>query len=112
MAQLDPSLATAEKPKMKRVPMTAAKAVETAGKLFSSGKAQQAHDVAKQILQHHPKSADAYNILGVSLNALGKSKEAVAMLHKAIGLAPRNASFQANLGEIERQRGRIVEARQ
>ncbi|MDT9598339.1 sulfotransferase [Sphingosinicella rhizophila] len=116
MANPDSAVATvpaaANAPKMKRIPMTPAKAVEAAGKLFSQGKFKEAHDVAKQIVQHNPKMADGYNVLGVSLNAIGNSKEGAAMLQKAISLAPRNASFYANLGEIERQRGRNVEARQ
>ena len=51
--------------------MPAAKAVETAGKLFSQRKYQEAADLARQVVKNHPNLADAYNVLGVSLNALG-----------------------------------------
>ena len=98
--------------KTKRVPMTAAKALETAGKLFSQGRFKQAEDLARQIMKNHPNNPDVYNILGVTLNAQGNVKEAVSLLHQAIKRAPNNPVFHANLGEIERQRGRIVEARQ
>jgi tetratricopeptide (TPR) repeat protein len=102
----------AAKPNTKQVAMTAAKAIETAGKMFSQGRFKDAENLARQIIKNHPNMPDGYNILGVSLNSQGNSKDAVAMLLKAIKLAPGNANFHANLGEIERQRGRAVEARQ
>lgn len=98
--------------KTKQVAITLSKAVAEAGRLFSAGHFQQAQNLARQILKHYPNQPDAYNILGVSLNALGQPKEAVAMLQKAIKTAPATAAFHANLGEVERQRKRPKEARQ
>lgn len=104
--------ASGPKEKMKQVPMTAAKAIETAGKLFSQGRYDHAANLAQQILKNHPHQPDALNILGVSLNAQGKSKEGLAMIREAIKRAPNQAIFYANLGEIERQQRHVTEARQ
>jgi tetratricopeptide (TPR) repeat protein len=104
--------AAGAKQKMKQVPMTAAKAIETAGKLFSQGRYGHAASLAQQILKNHPNQPDALNILGVSLNAQGKPKEGLAMIREAIKRAPNQAIFYANLGEIERQQRHATEARQ
>ena len=93
------------------VEMTPAKAVELAGQFFTQGRYQDANRVCRQIISQTPNQADAYNILGATLNALGERKEAVAMLKKAIKITPNAASYHANLGEIERQRGNLAEAR-
>ncbi len=87
-----------------------AKAIAMAGKLFSEGKFRQAERVCRQIIDARPGQADAHNILGVALNALGNPKDAVASLKRACKLAPKAASFHANLGEVYRQRGDTVEA--
>jgi tetratricopeptide (TPR) repeat protein len=103
--------AAAAAPK-KQVAITLSQAIAEAGRLFSTGRFPAAESLARQILKNHPGQPDALNILGVSLNALGQQKEAVAALHQAIKAAPGNAAFYANLGEVERQRKRLVEARQ
>jgi Flp pilus assembly protein TadD len=54
--------------------------------------------------------ADAHNILGVTLSALGRVEEAVASLRNAISLAPGIASYHANLGEVLRKYGFADEA--
>ena len=93
-----------------RVNVTPAKAIEMAGKLFGDQKYRQAEKVCRQIIQSRPGYADAHNVLGVTLNALGEPKEAVASLKRAIKLAPKAASYHANLGEILRQKGSLPEA--
>ena len=99
------------KAKQGRVALSPAKAIELAGRLYTEGRYGQTESVCRQIIQQNPAHADAHNILGVALNAQGKTKEAVATLKRAIKLAPRASSFYANLGEIERQRGNLTEAR-
>lgn len=89
--------------------MSAAKAINLAGELYSRGRFKQAENVCRQIIEHTPSQSDAHNILGVSLNALGKPKEAIASLKRAIKLAPRIASYHSNLGEIQRQRGHLAD---
>jgi len=93
-----------------RVNVTPAKAIAMAGKLYSEGKYQQAQRVCQQIIDARPGNADAHNIVGVSLNALGQRKEAIASLRRAVKLAPNAASIHANLGEVLRQGGQQKEA--
>src|SRR4051794_41068761 len=67
-----------------RVNVTPAKAVEMAGQLYSRRQYAQAERVCRQIINSRPGNADAHNILGVSLAALGNGSEAVAELKRAI----------------------------
>src|SRR5215210_1364853 len=70
-----------------RVNVTPAKAIEMAGTLFRQGKFGQAEKVCRQIIESRPSNADAQNILGVTLNALGRGKEAIETLRRAVKLA-------------------------
>jgi tetratricopeptide (TPR) repeat protein len=93
-----------------RVSVSPARAVEMAGTLYSQGKYAQAEKVCRQLLAARPNNPDAHNILGVSLNALGRGEEGIEELRTAIALSPDSASIHANLGEVLRQRGRKDEA--
>jgi len=81
-----------------------------AGQLYSRRQYAQAERVCRQIIGARPGNADAHNILGVSLAALGNPKEAVAELKRAIKINAQAPSYHANLGEILRQNGRLEEA--
>jgi tetratricopeptide (TPR) repeat protein len=104
---LDQTIAKAQQG---RVNVTPAKAIAMAGKLFGDGKYRQAERVCRQIIEARPANADAHNIIGVCLNALGQPKEAIASLRRAVKLAPHAASIHANLGEVLRQSGDKKEA--
>jgi len=104
---LDSAIARAQQG---RVNVTPEKAIAMAGKLYGEGKYKQAEKVCRQIIDARPANADAQNILGVCLNALGQPKEAVAALRRAVKLAPNAASIHANLGEVLRQAGQQKEA--
>jgi len=93
-----------------RVNVTPAKAIEMAGKLYSRRQFAQAERVCRQIITARPANADAHNILGVSLAALGKMDEAVDALKRAIKVNGQAPSYHANLGEVLRQAGRLDEA--
>jgi tetratricopeptide (TPR) repeat protein len=93
-----------------RVNVTPAKAIEMAGQLYSRRQFAQAERVCRQIIAARPGNADAHNILGVSLAALGNSKEAIAELRRAVKINAQAPSYQANLGEILRQAGKLDEA--
>jgi tetratricopeptide (TPR) repeat protein len=93
-----------------RVNVTPAKAIEMAGQLYSRRQYAQAERVCRQIISARPGNPDAHNILGVTLAALGNSKEAVAELRRAIKINAQAPSYHANLGEILRQAGRLDEA--
>ena len=93
-----------------RVSVSPLRAVEMAGTLYSQGKYAQAEKVCRQIIAARPNHPDAHNILGVSLNALGRGEEGIEVLRKAVQLAPHAASIHANLGEVLRQSGKKEEA--
>ena len=93
-----------------RVNVSPGKAVEMAGQLYSRGQHVQAMRVCRQIISARPANADAHNILGVTLAALGNTEEAVTELKRAIKLNPQATSYHANLGEILRQAGKLDEA--
>jgi tetratricopeptide (TPR) repeat protein len=103
----DSAIARAQQGKVNVTPETA---VEMAAKLYGATKYEQAVKVCRQLLASRPGNADAYNILGVSLHALGRGDEAVEALKRATELAPEAPSIKSNLGEILRQQGRIEEA--
>ncbi|WP_216635586.1 tetratricopeptide repeat-containing sulfotransferase family protein [Croceicoccus bisphenolivorans] len=92
--------------------MKEGEAIAMAGELYSRGKYDQAAKVCRQIIGARPTVADAHNILGVSLNALGKSGEGIASIRQAIKLSPKVSSFHSNLGEIQRLAGELDAARQ
>ena len=93
-----------------RVNVTPAKAIEMAGQLYSRRNYAQAERVCRQIISARPGNADAHNILGVSLAALGNSKDAIAELKRAVKINAQAPSYHANLGEILRQSGKLDEA--
>lgn len=90
--------------------MTDAKAIALAGELYGRGCYRQAINVARQIVQQRGDNADAHNILGVSLNAIGETARGIAALQKAVKLAPRVSSYRANLGEVYRGAGDLAAA--
>jgi tetratricopeptide (TPR) repeat protein len=93
-----------------RVNVSPAKAIEMAGQLYSKRQYAQAERVCRQIIAARPGNADAHNILGVSLAALGNFNDAVVELKRAIKINAQAASYHANLGEILRQAGKLEEA--
>jgi tetratricopeptide (TPR) repeat protein len=104
---LDETIAKAQKG---RVNISPARAIEMAGQLYSRNQYNQAERVCRQIIAARPGNADAHNILGVSLAALGKSDEAIASLKRAIKINGAAPSYHANLGEVLRQGGKLDEA--
>jgi tetratricopeptide (TPR) repeat protein len=103
----DAAIAIAQKG---RVNVTPEKAVEMAGTLYGRGNFLHASRVARQIIESRPGNADAHNILGVSLLALGQNDEAIQEVERAIKINPHASSYHANLGEVLRQSGRHQEA--
>lgn len=107
LASIDEAIAKAQ---TGRVNLPPAKAVEMAGQLYLRGQYGQVERVCRQIIAARPANADAHNILGVALAALGKTDEALASLERAIKLNHQAPSYHSNLGEILRQAGRLDEA--
>ena len=90
--------------------MSVRTALDQAIKLYTSGKIQSAERLVSQILAKRPRLGEAHNLHAAILVALGKRAEAVKAMTKATRLAPTNAQYFSNLGEIERQRGKTHEA--
>lgn len=101
---------TIAKAQQGRVNITPAKAIEMAGQLYTRRQYAQAERVCRQIIESRPANSDAHNILGVSIAALGRMDEAIAVLQRAIKINDQAASYHANLGEILRQVGKLDEA--
>ncbi|HEX5238341.1 MAG TPA: tetratricopeptide repeat protein [Sphingomicrobium sp.] len=101
---------TIAKAQQGRVNISPAKAIEMAGQLYSRGQYDQAERVCRQIIEARPGNADAHNILGVTLAALGKRDEGLSVLRRAIKLSAQAPSFYANMGEILRQAGKTDDA--
>ncbi len=95
-----------------KVNLSADKAIEVAGALYMRGQVAQAERVCRQIIANRPASADAHNILGVSLAAQGRLEDAAASISRAVKLNPQAVSYHANLGEVLRQAGKREEAAQ
>ncbi len=93
-----------------RVNVTPEKAIEMAGKLYGRGNFVQAERVCRQVIQARPANADAHNIRGVSLLALGRKDEAQEEVERAIKINPKAPSYHANLGEVLRQSGKLDQA--
>ena len=101
---------TIEKVQKGSLQMSPEKAIGLAGELFSRERYKQAERVCRQIIKHKPSTSDAHNILGVALNAQGRTDDGIASIKKAIKLTPDVASYYANLGEIQRMAGYLPAA--
>jgi tetratricopeptide (TPR) repeat protein len=106
-ANLDAAIAQAQRG---RVNVTPERAVQMAAKLYSEGNLAQAERVCRQVVEARPGNADAHNVLGATLQALGRGEEAIAELRIAVKLVPDAANLHANLGELLRQNGQPKEA--
>src|SRR5579863_9077128 len=80
---------------VRKVAVPVAKALEAAGQLYLNGRLMQAERVCRQIIERRPNLPDAYNLLGVILNARGDAKQAVNLIGRAIKLNPNVASYYA-----------------
>ncbi len=94
-----------------KVGVPPAQAIQIAARLFTQGRYPQAAEVCRQVLAKKPNLGDAFNLLGVSLNAMGQRKLAVENLRLAVKNDPKNSIFYANLGEVQRQHGELDHAR-
>ncbi|MCB1687862.1 MAG: sulfotransferase [Halioglobus sp.] len=70
-----------------------------AQKAVGEGQLREAHQHCLAILKLDQEFADAWFLCGVIAAHNGRVSQAVAILHKAIGLAPGNAEYLAELGK-------------
>jgi tetratricopeptide (TPR) repeat protein len=91
-------------------PMRVDRALEHAHKLYVAGHLDKAAQMCTQIASQRPRLPEAHNLLAAILHAQGNSAAAIKSMQRAINLNGNNAQFYANLGEMERQRGKLPQA--
>lgn len=64
----------------------------------------------RQALEENPNNPDTMNWLADALNALGKRKEATALLHRAYKLDPLHPAIASNVGRLYLYKGDLVRA--
>ncbi|MGH9613971.1 MAG: tetratricopeptide repeat protein [Bryobacteraceae bacterium] len=74
--------------------------LETALKLFNSGKYQQCFEIVSPYVQQHPDSSAARKILGMDQYMLGKPRDALQELLRATELNPKDADAFYYLGRL------------
>jgi tetratricopeptide (TPR) repeat protein len=90
--------------------MTADQAVELALGHYRAGRLEPAERIVGQVVAARPGNAVAHNLHGAVLLARGNGPGAVKAFQKAVRLDEANPQYHSNLGEAERQRGKLREA--
>jgi len=90
--------------------MSADQAVELALSHYRAGRLDEAERIVGQVVAARPNLAVAHNLQGAILLARGNGAGAAKSFQKAVRLDEANPQFHANLGEAERQRGKLREA--
>ena len=80
-------------------------------KAYREGRHGEAQTLCLQILKDLPNHFDALRLFGTSQVDCGRFEEAIAPLTRAVGLDPRSAETQSNLGTALSKLGRYEEAR-
>jgi predicted O-linked N-acetylglucosamine transferase (SPINDLY family) len=95
----------------------AAKPISPAAALFararaihSSGGFADAEALYREALAADPVHAESLHLLGVLLCQTGRAGAAVALIARAVALAPREPAYHGNLGNALRGAGRLEEA--
>jgi 2-polyprenyl-6-hydroxyphenyl methylase/3-demethylubiquinone-9 3-methyltransferase len=84
--------------------------LEAALDLHRRGDLAEAERLYRAILDDDPDSVNALYLLGVVARATGRAEEAVALIGRAVALAPHFAEAQLNLGHALKSCGRFAEA--
>jgi tetratricopeptide (TPR) repeat protein len=78
--------------------------------LLQAGKARDAAERSKAILQRDPCDAEAYHLLGLAAASASSMEDACENFKQAVILAPRNPTYFFNLGNAYTRLGRHAEA--
>ncbi len=92
--------------------LTIQQAIELGLGNFQAGRVDAAESVFQQILSHDPNQPDALHLLGIIASASGRHLIAAELIERAIQVAPQNATFHCNLGQVLVTLGRWDEAMQ
>jgi predicted O-linked N-acetylglucosamine transferase (SPINDLY family) len=87
------------------------KDIEALTGAYSAGRFAEAAAQATTLTETLPQQPLPWMVLGMALNALGRSDDALEPARKAAELAPRNADAHLNLGLVYKALGRIDDAR-
>jgi tetratricopeptide (TPR) repeat protein len=79
-------------------------------RFYDGGNFVQAEELLRQILQAAPKYAPALHLLGVIAHQSGQTELGAQLLLQAVEIAPNEAQFHSNLGEMCRILKRLDEA--
>jgi len=90
--------------------MTVDKAVDLALAHYRAGRLDEAERIVAQVVTARPNHAVAHNLHGAVLLGRGNGAGAARSFQKAVRLDEGNPQYHANLGEAERQRGKLREA--
>ena len=78
---------------------------------FNNRQYEQAADLYRRLLDFGPATADTHNNLGLTLQYLGRSEEALRVLQDGVGLDPDHQRIWLTLGFVNAQLGNIEAAR-
>ncbi len=84
--------------------------IEKALALQRDGKPAQAERVYARVLAADPRNLDALHLSALLFHSRGKNKKAIALLKRAVALAPRQTVLYYNLGEMQRADGDFAAA--
>ena len=86
------------------------KALREAIDRHRAGDLGSAAQLYRQLIDQDPNNADAYQLLGVLAQQMGKAELAVQLLETAIRLQPQHATALTNLSVLLRARGELAAA--
>ncbi|KPK00545.1 MAG: hypothetical protein AMJ60_00750 [Desulfobacterales bacterium SG8_35] len=84
--------------------------LDQATSCIERGRLGQAEDLCREIVKLSPRTAEAYNLLGIIYQDRNMTDEAISVLHKAVELDTANANAFFNLGTVLGQKGRYEQA--
>ena len=86
------------------------KAFSMALGLHQEGKLQSAESLYKEIINIHPRHADAYHMLGAMAQQIGQAETACELIQQAIRINARVAQYHYNLAVCYQALGELTEA--
>ncbi len=84
--------------------------LEEAVRHHQQGRLAEAEALYRQIVQHDPRNAAAWNLLGVLAGQMNRNDVAIDLIRRAMAIEPDNAGHHCNLGNVLLAAGRADEA--
>lgn len=97
-------------PHHQKVPVPLDEVLRLAGQFLDGGRVGEAENLLDDILSAAPDTAPALNLKAVLLFRTNRNEAAVALMERAVGLAPDAAAFRRNLCPIYERVGRYDDA--